>query len=377
VSARVVIAGGGTGGHVFPALALAAELARGDDACELLFVGSEGGLEERLVRERGHRIELLRVGKLKGAGAAGRLRTLARLPAAVARAALLVHRFGPDVVVGVGGFASGPVVLAAGALRLPVVLLEQNSIPGVTNRFLSRLAERVVVAFACSARYLPRGRAVLLGNPVRPEILEARQARVAHPFSPPASERRLLVLGGSQGARAVNELATAALPGVARRLAAAGLALRVVHQTGATDAAPVEARYRASGLAVEVHPFLSEMAPALLAADLVLGRAGATTLAELAVVGVPAFLIPYPYAADDHQAMNAACFVDAGCALSERQGSLTPERLAAALAPLLADGARLVEMARRASAAGLPDAARTAAALVREVASRGKRSEAA
>jgi UDP-N-acetylglucosamine--N-acetylmuramyl-(pentapeptide) pyrophosphoryl-undecaprenol N-acetylglucosamine transferase len=366
---RVAIAGGGTGGHVFPALALAEELSRGDDPCELLFVGSAGGLEEKLVPPAGHRLVLLRVGRLKGADARSRLRTLSSLPAAVLRAASHLADFSPDAVVGVGGFASGPVVIAAALARRPIVLLEQNSIPGVTNRVLSRLADRVVVAFERSARYLPRGRAVLLGNPVRRDFLEARALKEAGRGGGGAG-RRLLVLGGSQGARALNELATRALPEVAARLAASGIGLEVVHQSGAADAAWVEASYREAGLAAEVHPFISEMAPALSRADLVLGRAGATTIAELSVVGVPAFFVPYPFAADDHQAENAATLARSGCALWERQGALNPGGIAATLSELLADGGRLDEMAEKMRAAALPDAARDAAALVRRVAER-------
>jgi len=344
---RVVIAGGGTGGHVFPALALADGLMQRRPDSELLFVGSVGGLEQRLVPQRGYQLELLHSGKLRGMGPLSRLTALASLLPATARAVRLLRRFSPDVVVGLGGYASAPVVVAAGLLRLPVVLLEQNATPGTVNRGLARLARVVVVAHGEAARHLPAGKARLLGNPIRPELVRALE-QPGEPGPP-----TLLVLGGSQGAHAVNEL----MVGVAARLVESIPDLRIHHQCGAADHRWVEEAYAKIGPRARVDPFVEEMGPALRCATLMLGRSGATTLAELCVAGLPALLIPYPHATDDHQAANAAELVQAGGALMRRQESLTEQTLACLLVGLLQDPERLERMGRAMKSCGRPHAA--------------------
>ena len=357
---KAVIAGGGTGGHVFPAVALATQLQR-QHQCEVLLVGSVGGLEERLVPAAGLRLELLRVGKLMGTGALNRARTLAGLPRCLASALRLLRGFSPEVVIGVGGFASGPVVMAASILRIPVVLLEQNSIPGVTNRLLCRLARLVVTSFAGTARHFPAGKAVLLGNPVRPDLLQAARAdRARDAGAPPC----LLVLGGSQGARAVNHLVADAAPALLEAVPG----LRVIHQTGQADHAWVCARYEEVGLQGAARPFIDDMSRAYLAADLVLGRSGATTIAELCLMGLPSVLVPFPFAVHDHQAHNTADLVEAGGAVMRRQESLTAAELTDLLVELLSDSARLQRMGQAAAGCGFPDAARDVAALVMDIA---------
>jgi UDP-N-acetylglucosamine--N-acetylmuramyl-(pentapeptide) pyrophosphoryl-undecaprenol N-acetylglucosamine transferase len=361
---RVLIAGGGTGGHVFPALAVAEALLDRVPGSEVCFVGSRGGLEERLVPAHGHRLELLRIGKLRGEGLVRALRTLATLPLAGLEALALCRRFAPDVVVGVGGYASGPIVLAAAALGLPTLLLEQNSIPGTTNRVLSRVASRVVIAFRHAARYLPEDRTLLLGNPLRPALraaLERPRERAA------GAARCLVVVGGSQGAHALNELCVSAAPQLARALPG----LRIIHQTGASDLESVRRRYREAGVEARVEPFIAEMAEVYREADLVLGRAGATTIAELTVAGLPAVLVPYPHAADDHQAQNARELVDAGGALCLRQESLAPGELAVLLGELLADDGRLERMARAMRGCAFPEAANATVDLLRALATTG------
>ena len=359
----MIIAGGGTGGHVFPALALASQLEQDHPGAEVLLVGSVGGLEQRLVPASGHRLELLRVGKLRGTGLLNRARTMAGLPLAVASAAGLLRRFKPDVVVGVGGYASAPVVLAAAPLGLPVVLLEQNSVPGGTNRALAQMARRVVLSFGQTIRHFPAHKTALLGNPVRPELLQALQAADAQP----AADARgpcLLVLGGSQGARAVNQLVADAAPALFELVPG----LRLVHQTGGADHPEVAGRYQRAGLAAEAVPFIDDMTAAYLAADLVLGRSGATTVAELGVTGLPAVLVPYPFAVDDHQALNTEDLVAAGGALMRRQEQLTASGLAGLLGELLADPQRLRRMGAAARGCGFPDAAKHVAALVASMA---------
>lgn len=357
---RLVIAGGGTGGHVFPALALADHLRLTSPASEVLFVGSRGGLEERLVPAQGHRLELLPVGKLRRTGRIAQLRTLATLPVAGVRALSLLRRFAPQAVVGVGGYASGPMVLAAALLRLPIVLLEQNSIPGSTNRFLARMADRVVIAYRHAARYLPADRTLLLGNPVRREILEGLRGARA-----PRDPRRpcLLVLGGSQGAHSLNQRMAEVAPGLAQRVAG----LRVIHQTGAADEELCRETYRQAGLEAQVHAFVDDMASVYRQADVVLSRAGATTLAELCIAGLPAVLVPYPFAADDHQAENAAEIAEGGGAEVIPQGELSADRLLETLAALLGDASRREAMGRAITARAYPDAAAAITAVLAEL----------
>ncbi|PID39035.1 MAG: undecaprenyldiphospho-muramoylpentapeptide beta-N-acetylglucosaminyltransferase [Proteobacteria bacterium] len=373
MSFRVLLAGGGTGGHVIPALAVAEQLRAEDPEAELLFVGAHGGLEAKLVPPAGFELALLAVGKLKGSGFTARLRTLVGLPPAVVRAIALARRFDPDVVVGVGGYASGPLALAARLLRRPLLLLEQNAIPGSTNRALARLAQRVVTSFEGTPGF-PPDKTICLGNPLRARMVSALTSASAGPARAAGAEERgggarparLFVFGGSQGARWLNESCVEALPQVATRLPAG---LEVVHQTGEADRERVRAAYAEAGLAATVAAFFSdEMVEHYRWADLALCRSGATTIAELGVAGLPAFLVPYPYAANDHQAANAQQAVEAGGALMRRQGDLDAGQLARTLTALLDDRARLAHMAGAMRSCGRPRAAAAVVALLRELA---------
>ncbi len=358
---RLIIAGGGTGGHVFPAMALAEATTRRDAASEVLFVGSEGGLEAELLPSHGYPVELLRVGKLKGSAWRVRLQTLAGLGPAVWAALRIMRRFRPDVVVGVGGYASAPVVMAATLLRRPVALLEQNAVPGVTNRALSHLALRVVTSFQLAATYLPAGKAELLGNPIRAEMVAALGTQPDVQQKAAAGEAPcLLVLGGSQGARAVNELVCAAAPALAAQVPG----LRFIHQTGGADEHRVRRAYADAGIQARVEAFIHDMAGAYRPAWLAVSRAGASTISELTLAGVPAVLVPYPYAADDHQAKNAEEVSNAGGALMVRQAALTAESLTATAAGLLTDLGRLGPMSRTMRDLSWPTAADDAARVI-------------
>jgi UDP-N-acetylglucosamine--N-acetylmuramyl-(pentapeptide) pyrophosphoryl-undecaprenol N-acetylglucosamine transferase len=351
---RLLIAGGGTGGHLYPGLAIAEEVkARGGEA---LFVGTTRGLEARVVPAAGHPLELLEVSGLKRVGGAALARGLLRLPAAFARSIAIVRRFRPDAVLGVGGYASGPVVLAAALLRYPTAVQEQNSAPGFTNRRLGRFVRRVFIAFDGARAYFPAAKIEFTGNPVRRAFLEAPAARGQAGPGDAGPRPRVLVVGGSQGARAVNDLVV----GAAAALAARGALPALAHQTGAADEARVREAYGRAGLAgaVEAAPFIDDMAGALGAADLVIARAGALTLAELAIVGRPAILIPLPTAADDHQSKNAAAFAGAGAAVVLPQPEATADRLAGLVADLLADAPRRRAMAAAMRTLARPDAAR-------------------
>jgi UDP-N-acetylglucosamine--N-acetylmuramyl-(pentapeptide) pyrophosphoryl-undecaprenol N-acetylglucosamine transferase len=332
---RLLIAGGGTGGHLYPGIALADEAIRRGGS-DVLFVGTSRGIETRAVPAAGYALETLQVTGLKRMGLVGTVRGLFRVPLALFRSLAILRRFRPDVVVGVGGYASGPMVLAAALAGYPTAIQEQNSVPGITNRILGKLVRRVFIAFDEAARFFPSRKIERLGNPVRKAIVAALEGVAASPTSD--GKLRILVVGGSQGARAVSELVMTAAP----MLASKGVDFSLVHQTGTTDFERIQAKYRELGLdgRVQVQPFIDNMAAAYGAADLIIGRAGALTLAELAIVGKPAILVPLPTAADDHQSKNAAHFAQVGAALVLNQRSSSAEDLATAITTLAQDGGR-------------------------------------
>ena len=345
---RLLIAAGGTGGHLFPALAVAQALRAQYTQASVLFVGGRRGLEREIVPRHGFQLATLPSDQLKGVSLVRRLRAITGLAPNSLRAMRLLRTFRPQIVLGAGGYTSAPMALASALSRTPLVLLEQNAVPGFTTRVLSRLARCVVTAFPGADERLPAGRSRRLGNPVRPDLAGRLLARSASP-----SPRQLLVLGGSQGARAVNDLVL----GAALQLSQAMPSLLVTHQTGARDHDRVQQAYRRQGLKVRVQPFIEDVASAYLAADLVVGRAGATTIAELSLAGLPAILIPYPFAADDHQAANAEVLARAGAAVVYRQDALNSSRLAGQVVDLLGNPDRLASMAAAARQCSYPDAA--------------------
>ncbi len=366
----IVIAGGGTGGHLFPGLALADELRR--RGVRVTFVGTARGLEAKVVPAAGYPLELCDVAGLKGKGFSATLKSLLRLPRSLWQAQRMLQRLRPQAVVGVGGYASGPLVLWAALCGLPTAILEQNSIPGITNRILGRLARRVIIAFPHAARFFPSQKILPLGNPIRAELLAAKKSLQDDSTRPANQPVRVLVLGGSQGAHAVNELFSAAIAlwvqssGNGKDELATHLRLR--HQTGAADRQIIEKRYRDLGLGeqiAQVDDFISDMGRAYADCDLVVGRAGATTLAELTALGRPALLIPFPQAADDHQTENARFLVNAGAAELFAQATTKPDALCARLRELCsgeaAEQKRLFTMAKACQRLGRPDAARTIA----------------
>lgn len=328
---RLLVAGGGTGGHLFPGVAIAEEWSARDGG-EVLFVGTSRGIETRAVPAAGFALETLEVSGLKRMGLWKTLRGLFRLPLAIAKSVAIVRRFRPDVVIGVGGYASGPVVLVARLLGYPTAIQEQNSVPGFTNRTLGKMVRKVFIAFADAAGFFPARKIEQSGNPVRRRIVDALSG-IAETSS--GDVCRLLVVGGSQGARAVSELVVDA----AAKLASSGVGFSIVHQTGSADAERIVERYRTLGLQDRVHvqAFIDDMAAAYANADVVIARAGALTLSELAIAGKPAILIPLPTAADDHQSKNAACFAAAGAAVLLDQRSASGTDLAAHIESLVRD----------------------------------------
>jgi len=346
----LAVAGGGTGGHIFPGLAVAREFRRREPGTRVLYLGAAGRLEERVVPRECPAIRFhgLRVRGLKGQGPLGAMTALALAARAVGECRREIAAFGADLLLGTGGYSSGPAALAARTLGIPVVLQEQNAVPGLTNRLLALVAQRVFIAFEPAHRHFPAGRAVLAGNPVRDEAIGAGTEVGRGPGL------RLLVLGGSQGARGVNRLVAGALPA----LVAAGLDVSFVHQSGDPEREAVAAAYRGAGLTADVAAFFDAMGERYGAADLVIARAGAGTIAEIAANGRPAILIPFPHAAGDHQRVNARWLADRGGAvIVEEQAPDSPFELARAIIALAGDRERLRAMAHASAAVGVRDAA--------------------
>ncbi len=357
VGLRVLIAGGGTGGHVIPALAIAREL-RDTHGAEVQFVGTARGLETKLVPEAGFPLELIHVGQLKNVSVATKLRTIADLPLGVMRCVGLVRSFKPDVVVGVGGYASGPAMMAAILLRVPTLAFEPNAVPGLANRLVGKRVSAAAVNFEETRRYFRGAR--VTGIPVRQEFFEIAP-------NPAGATLRLLVFGGSQGARVLNEV----MPKIAGSLLEAFPELEIVHQTGGRHGVSTSEAYERAGLLgervggrVRVQPYLDGMVQEIAAADLILCRSGASTVAELAAAGKAAVLVPFPQAADDHQRKNADVFAAAGAAELIVEAELTPDGLLEVLGGLLEDDARRDEMGRMARGLAHPGAVKEIGVMV-------------
>ena len=338
---RVVIAGGGTGGHLFPGLAVARALkARVPDA-QISFAGTVAGIEARVIPSTEFPLDMIRSAGLKGKSLAARARGAALVPLSAVDAWRLISRRSPDVVIGVGGYSSGPVVAVAALRRIPTMVLEQNAVPGLTNRLLARFVRRAAVTYDASLKYF-HGKGFISGNPVRREFLEVDD-EPTHDAAVNASRVRVLVFGGSQGAHAINVAMVEAAP----RLAAAAQTVDFVCQTGTHDFDMVRTAFERYGVQGRVERFIDAMDREMKAAALVVSRAGATTLAEVTAAGRPAILIPLPTATDDHQRQNARALESAGAAELIEQRELTGERLAGRILALAADR----EQRRRMSAA--------------------------
>jgi UDP-N-acetylglucosamine--N-acetylmuramyl-(pentapeptide) pyrophosphoryl-undecaprenol N-acetylglucosamine transferase len=343
---RVVIAGGGTGGHLYPGIAIARELlARRPDAV-VTFAGTARGLETKVVPREGFQLDLVRIAGVKGRSPLAVLRAVAQLPLSFADAWGIVSRRQPHLVVGVGGYASGPVVMLAALRRIPTLLAEQNAVPGLTNRILSRVVSAAAVTFDSTVSFFGR-RGFVAGNPVRPEFF------VPGEESGDRGKARVLVFGGSQGAHAINVAMVEAAP----RLAADG-GVDLTHQTGERDLELVRRAYRDAGFQARVEPFLFAMDREMKQADVIVSRAGATSIAELTAAGRAAILIPLPTAADDHQRKNAEVLARAGAAELVEQKDLSGAVLAERLLALARDAGRRAAMAAAARTFARPDAAR-------------------
>ncbi len=347
---RLVITGGGTGGHLFPGVAVAEAILAERPGSEVLFIGTDRQVDSRVLGNRPFASTAIKCQGLKGQSLARRLAALWQLPLAVWRSQRILKKFRPDLVLGVGGYVTGPVVAAAWLAGIPTAIHEQNSVPGLANRWLGKIASRIFISLPGSEKYFPAARTCLTGNPVRAEILAA--GRIARPESDTGA-LTLLVLGGSQGAHRLNQLV---LEGLVDRKGELPPNFRVIHQTGRQDEKLVRDGYQADGITAQVSAFFDDMADLYSQSDLLVSRAGATSLAELCVMGRPSILLPYPYAADNHQEYNARQVVDRGGALLFKEADLTAETLGREIVGLLGDGSRLRAMGERAREAAYPEA---------------------
>ena len=347
---RVVIAGGGTGGHLYPGIAIAREIVSRRSGSTITFAGTARGIETKVVPREGFELDLLRIAGLKGRSPLAALRGIALLPLSFADAWRIISRRRPDAVIGVGGYASGPVVMLAALRGIPTLIAEQNAVPGMTNRLLAWVVKAAAVTFDSTVSFFGR-RGFVAGNPVRPEFFE--EVELPPDSGSHGRRAKVLIFGGSQGAHAINVAMVAAAP----RLAAAG-AVDVTHQTGERDVDLVRTGYRDAGLEARVEPFLYAMDREMKSADVVVSRAGATTIAELAAVGRAAILVPLPTAADDHQKKNAEVFARAGAAELIEQKDLTGGVLADRRLALAGDPKRRQAMGEAARRMARPDAAK-------------------
>jgi UDP-N-acetylglucosamine--N-acetylmuramyl-(pentapeptide) pyrophosphoryl-undecaprenol N-acetylglucosamine transferase len=360
---RILIAGGGTGGHLYPGIALARELLRRDPATTVTFVGTAQGIEARVVPREGFELDLIHVAGLKGKSRVERTIGFGLLPIAALDTLRVIAKRKPDVVVGVGGYSSGPVLALAALFGYPTMLLEQNAVPGITNRLLARVVRAAAVNFEAALSYFPRT-GFVAGNPVRPEFFPAGHEEANDHTSEPRDAARVLIFGGSQGAHAIN----VAMVEAAARLAASSIRLAITHQTGERDLDLVRTAYQRAGLAARVEAFIYEIDREMKAADVVIARSGATTLAELAASGRPAILVPLPTSADDHQRKNAQVVARAGAAVVVDERDLNGDSLATAITSLVSDPERRRQMAAAARALARPDAARRIADRVEQLA---------
>jgi UDP-N-acetylglucosamine--N-acetylmuramyl-(pentapeptide) pyrophosphoryl-undecaprenol N-acetylglucosamine transferase len=358
---RALIAAGGTGGHIYPGIAVAKEVMRRDAASEVRFVGTARGLETRLVPQAGFELSLIESAGLKNVGLGARLRGLWLLPKSFLAARRLIREFRPDIVIGAGGYVSGPVLLMAALMKVPTLVMESNALPGWTNRVLARFVDRATVSFEAALPFF-RGKGVVTGNPVRREFFDIPpKRRDATRFS-------VLVFGGSQGARALNEAMIAALPHMDSHRSL----LFITHQTGEADYEKVRQGYINAGWGEtsDVRRYIDDMVASFANTDLIICRAGATTSAELVAAGKVAIMIPFPFAADDHQRKNAEALQAAGAARMILQQDLTGERLAGEITRLVTEPDEVTRMEEQSRRLARGDAAAATVDLMEEIAGR-------
>ena len=350
---KLIVAGGGTGGHLFPGIAVAEEFLSRDPANQVLFVGSERGIEARAIPRLGYQLELISAAGIRGKGSLAKLKGAAMMLYGYAQSRKVLQQFKPDLVLGVGGYASLPMVLAARGMEIPRYIHEQNALPGMSNKVLSRVANKVFISLEESAKFFPKDCTLLTGNPLRKQILEMLTGNVQEQQQ--SETFQLFIFGGSQGAHALN----IALPQAVAQLSPEYQArLKITHQTGEADLQQVQAAYQANGIEADVRPFIDDMATAYHRAELIICRAGATTIAEVTALGKACLFVPFPHATDDHQRKNAEALLKKGACEMLVEQEIGGKGLSNAIARLMDNRDALKLIGENAAALARLDAAR-------------------
>ena len=347
---RIVIAGGGTGGHLFPGIAIAEEFLKRDDGTQIIFIGTKRGIESRLLGQMGYELREIDIEGVKGRGIKALMKVVYQIPKSMGQSRRILKQFRPDMVVGVGGYASGPALLTAHWMGLPTAIAEQNAVPGVTNKILGRFADKIFVTYEQTRTFFPQARVVFSGNPVRASFTARNLSETRN-----RTHRQLLIFGGSQGAEAINKSVIGMLP----QLSGIKDKIRILHQTGQRQLEEVKKAYEQFGIQAEVKSFIMEMAQAYADSDLIICRAGATSLAEITAAGKAAVLIPYPWAANDHQFKNAQALEAEGAAAVIPERELSGARLFEVVENLLRDEKKLKQMEENSLRISKIDAAAT------------------
>jgi UDP-N-acetylglucosamine--N-acetylmuramyl-(pentapeptide) pyrophosphoryl-undecaprenol N-acetylglucosamine transferase len=349
---RVLIAGGGTGGHLFPGLAIADEFKRRDEKTDVIFVGTEHGIEARVVPREGYPIRFLRAEGLVGVSVMKKIRAITKILSGITDSHRIIKTLSPEIVIGVGGYASGATMLTACFKSIPTMILEQNAVPGLTNKILGRFVRGICITYQESISFFPKAKTYLTGNPVRMQVLKGSIESAYRLFSLEKSLFTVFIFGGSAGARSINMAMIEAL----NYLHDLRGKVQFLHQTGTKDYEHVREAYRKTGFKGTITPFIYQMGEAYAVADIVVSRAGATTLAELTALGKPALLIPYPYAAGQHQELNARKLLEMGAAKMILNRELKGEALAERIRELFKNETMRREMQRISRSVGRPDA---------------------
>ena len=341
---KIIIAGGGTGGHLFPGIAIAEAFLKKDRENEVLFVGTERGLEKRVLKELGYSLKTIDIEGIKGRSWKRSMQATFKIPGSMMQAYKIISKYSPDVVIGVGGYASGPAVLTARFMGIKTAIAEQNALPGATNRILSRYVNKIFLSFPDRVQWFPKAKSVVTGNPIRASfaaVQEMRKKKEEEPF-------QILIFGGSQGAHAINM----AVLDAAAELKSSREKLKFVHQTGEKDVQEIRDAYKRLNMNAEVHPFIMDMAKAYQEADLLICRAGATSVAEITAMGKAAILVPFPFAIHDHQTKNAEILVHAQAAIMIPEKDLSGRHLADTIEILIGNPATIEDMSKRSKALG-------------------------
>lgn len=345
---RIVIAGGGTGGHLFPGIALAEEFIKRNKQTEVLFIGTKRGIESKLLSGAGYKLCTIDIEGIKGRGVKALVKGFYSIPQSMWQSRLILQQFHPQIVIGVGGYASGPAVLAAYFMGIPTAIAEQNSVPGITNRILGKFVDKIFVTYEQTIKSFSSSKVLLSGNPVRAAFAGVRsRPKSIKDF------RQLLVFGGSQGARAINKSVVEMLPQLQRMKNK----VRILHQTGAQEVESIREAYGRYGIEADVTAFIVDMAHAYRESDLIICRAGATSLAEITAAGKAPILIPFPWATNDHQTKNAEALADKGAAVMINEKDLSGSKLFEVVAGLLSDPGKLQMMEENSASIGNVNAA--------------------